>query len=63
MGANIGIKGQIKGVKGTWLTLAEYDKENICICVKSAQIDGEILKENVWYQLINQVFTEVENDK
>ena len=58
--ANIGINGTIKGVKGTWITLAEYDNNNICLCVKSAQIDGVTLKENTFYELKNGEFKEAE---
>ena len=54
--ANIGIKGQIKGVIGTWITLAEYDSDNKIILVKSAKIDGKRLKENTWYKLENNKF-------
>ena len=35
-------------------------KKTIPICVKSAQIDGEILKEDTWYELKNCDFVEVE---
>lgn len=66
--ANIGIDGIVKGVKGSWITLAEYKYDynlnyHICVCVKSAQIDGEILKEDVWYTLKNGEFVEVEEDE
>ena len=54
--ANIGIKGQIKGVIGTWITLAEYDSDNKILLVKSDKIDGKILKENTWYKLENNKF-------
>ena len=57
--ANIGVRGLIKGIKGTWITLAEYASGK-CICVKSAMIDGETLKANTWYKLQNGEFTEVE---
>ena len=63
VGANIGINGMIKGKIGSWITLAEYERDNlgnyICVCVKSAQIDGVKLKENVFYRLIDGKFTEV----
>ena len=63
VGASIGIDNKIKGIKGNWITLAEYKydaKENatIPVCVKSAQIDGINLKENVWYKLIDGEFKE-----
>ena len=60
--ANIGIDGRIKGVVGTWITLAEYDANAKCLCVKSAMVDGKKLKENVWYKLENKKFVEILND-
>jgi len=56
VGANIGYKGKIKGVVGTWITLAEYDDEGVIAFVKSAQIDGKKLKENTWYTLKDKKF-------
>ena len=58
-GANIGVNCKIKGIVGTWIALAEY-VDGVCVCIRSAQIDGENLRENTWYQLINGEFTEVE---
>ena len=61
--AAIGINSKIKAPVGAWITLAEYGKWNgkcfPCLCVKSAQIDGEILKPNVFYQLKGGEFVEV----
>ena len=56
----IGYKSIIKATKGSWITLAEYDNECKPICVKSAQIDGDILKDSCFYTLLNQKFTEVQ---
>jgi hypothetical protein len=56
VGANIGKYGVIKGIVGTWITLAEYDDNNICVCVKSAKIDGKKLKADTWYRLENKKF-------
>ena len=58
--ANIGISGKIKGKKGDWITLAEYNKHNECVCVKSKKIDGKKIKENKWYKLENEQFIECE---
>ena len=60
VGANIGANCKIKGIVGTWITLAEY-VDGVCVCVRSAQIDGAILKADTWYQLINGEFTEVKD--
>jgi hypothetical protein len=64
VGAGIGFDNRIKGKKGDWITLAEwkYDenkKRYVPLCVKSAQIDGEKLKEDVWYELKDGEFQEV----
>ena len=61
--ACIGKRGKIKAPLGTWITLAEYadyDGEGFpCKCVKSAQIDGEILKADTFYTLKDGEFYEV----
>ena len=58
----VGKRAKIKAPVGTWITLAEYgdwDGDGYpCICVKSAQIDGEILKADVFYALKNGNFVE-----
>lgn len=62
IGANVGIRGTIKGKIGDWITLAEYnysDGKYKCVCVKSAQIDGVTIKEDVFYKLVNGEFVEV----
>ena len=60
VGANIGINGKIKGKKGNWIVLAEYDETFLPLCVKSAQIDGEKIKEDTFYQLKNGEFVEAD---
>ena len=49
VGANIGVYGMIKGKIGDWITLAEYNYDEccncVCVCVKSAQIDGVSIKD------------------
>ena len=61
--ACVGKRGKIKAPLGTWITLAEYgdyDGEGFpCKCVKSAQIDGEILKADTLYTLKDGEFVEV----
>jgi hypothetical protein len=48
----------ISGIIGTWITLAEYDNNNVVKYVKSAQIDGKKLKPNIFYILKNKRFVE-----
>ena len=48
-----------KGVKGSWITLAEYNDDYRPVCVKSAMIDGKKIKENVFYKLEGKKFVEV----
>ena len=60
----IGFKSIAKGKIGSWITLAEYkkdEKENWAVdYVKTEQIDGERIKEDTYYTLYNHEFTEVE---
>ena len=58
--AGIGIKNKVKAALGSWIVLAEYDKYFKPVCVKSAQIDGKILKADAWYKLRDGKFVEVE---
>jgi len=58
VGAAIAPNCQIRGKKGCWITLAEW-KDYEPICVKSVQIDGDVIKEDVWYKLIKGKFEEV----
>lgn len=58
IGVSIGIGSQIKGNIGCWITLAEYDSNNEIKFVKSQIIDGVLLKEDVWYVLLNGEFVE-----
>ena len=53
-----------KAKKGSWITLSEwkYSKEkkrNIPICVKTEYVDGERIKEDTWYRLVDGEFREV----
>jgi hypothetical protein len=54
--AAIGNNSQVKGIIGTWITLAEYNVNGIVICVKSAKIDGKKLKADTYYKLVNKKF-------
>ncbi len=65
VGIIAGSNGKIKGNTGCWITLSEwkYDAnigKDIPVCVRSAQIDGEILKADTFYMLRNGEFVEVE---
>lgn len=62
----VGYRGTIKGTKGCWIVLTEWqevDNKMIPVCVKCGQIDGKILKENVFYTLKNGEFVEEEEDQ
>ena len=48
---------------GSWITLSEWDCINgvwIPICVKTEQVDGERIKADTFYKLVNGEFNEVE---
>lgn len=53
-----------KAKVGSWITLAEWKwsdekKRDVPACVKTEYVDGENIKADTWYQLINGKFVEV----
>lgn len=59
-----GINPRAKAKKGSWITLSEWkwseEKEDyIPVCVKTEQVDGERIKEDVFYMLKDGEFQEV----
>lgn len=69
--AAIGTNNIASAKKGSWITLAEFEKEYEesrfigykPICVKTEFVDGERIKEDTFYKLENGKFTEVEEDE
>ena len=65
-----GYQSQAKAKKGSWITLAEWarvdDKDKkgfhgwIPKCVKTEYVDGERIKEDTFYELVDGEFKEVE---
>ena len=48
---------------GSWITLAEWERKDnvwVPICVKTEQVDGERIKADTFYKLVNGEFKEVE---
>ena len=59
-----GHNSMVKAKKGSWITLAEWEKSEekerwIPKCVKTEFVDGERIKENAFYKLIDGKFVEV----
>ena len=53
-----------KAKKGSWITLTEWKysiekKRKIPVCVKTEYVDGERIKEDTWYRLVDGEFREV----
>ena len=54
----------VKAKKGSWITLSEWKYDNakgrgVPICVKTEFVDGERIKSDTWYKLVNGKFVEV----
>ena len=54
----------VKAKKGSWITLSEWkydenEKLYIPSCVKTEYVDGEKIKEDTFYKLVDGKFTEV----
>ena len=63
-----GMNSSAKAKKGSWITLSEwkYSKEkgrHVPVCVKTEQVDGERIKEDTFYKLIDGEFEEVKRLK
>ena len=57
----------VKAKKGSWITLSEWkydDKKDraVPVCVKTEFVDGEIIKANAFYRLVDGKFVEVEDE-
>ena len=53
----------VKAKIGSWITLAEWKKNDgvwVPICVKTEKVDGERIKADTFYKLVNGEFKEVE---
>ena len=65
--AAIGRGSKAKSTLGNWIVLAEYgDWNGGCYpvrCVKCGKIDGEFLKQDVWYRLEDGEFVEAGEDE
>lgn len=60
-----GHNSKVKAKKGSWITLAEWeiiDGSHIPKCVKTEYVDGERIKEDVFYRLKDGEFVEVEEN-
>ena len=60
-----GFNSRAKAKKGSWITLAEWKRDEIKgryvpVCVKTEQVDGDRIKEDTFYQLVDGKFKEVE---
>ena len=60
-----GNNSMVKAKKGSWITLSEWGysdetKCNIPVCVKTEYVDGERIKADTWYKLVDGEFKEVE---
>jgi len=53
-----GYAAQAKATKGNWIVLAERNDDYTIKEVKAVLVDGETIKENTFYQLINGKFIE-----
>ena len=59
-----GNNSMVKAKKGSWITLSEWGysdetKCNIPVCVKTEYVDGERIKADTWYKLVDGEFKEV----
>jgi hypothetical protein len=56
----LGKEGQAKGALGSWIILTEYNNDNSIKTIRTAIVDGNIIKADVFYTLKDCNFVEVE---
>ena len=56
----LGVQCKAKGAKGCWLVLAERKIGGEILSVKAEKVDGEKIKENTYYKLVDGKFMEAE---
>ena len=62
-----GGNSMVKASLGSWITLSEWEyseekKRSIPICVKTEYVDGERIKADTWYKLVDGEFVEPNED-
>ena len=57
-----GYKSVARGVMGCYLVLAERDDKGVLLNAKMVKVDGEKVKENTYYKLVNNELEEVQNE-
>lgn len=55
-----GYEGRAKGALGCYIVVAERDDEYKLLDVKATKVDGDIIKADTYYMLVNGEFVEVE---
>lgn len=55
----VGWDSMAKASVGSWITLAEFDERGVVKLVKTEQVDGERIKADTWYVLVDGEFKEV----
>ena len=56
-----GYMGRAKAASGSWIVLAERDKNGHILGMRCAKIDGEVLKPNIFYTLLDGEFVEAKD--
>lgn len=56
-----GRNGKAKGALGCWLVLTERDSEWHILAVKAEKVDGERIKADTWYKLVDGEFKECDD--
>ena len=56
-----GYMGRAKAASGSWIVLAERDDNGHILGMRCAKIDGEVLKPNIFYMLLNGEFVEAKD--
>ena len=56
-----GYMGRAKAASGSWIVLAERDDNGHILGMRCAKIDGEVLKPNIFYTLLDGEFVKAKD--
>ena len=56
--ASVGRNGKAKAAFNNWIVVSEYSDDGALLCVRTAKVDGETIKADTFYRLVNGEFVE-----
>ena len=56
--ASVGRNGKAKAALNNWIVVSEYGNDGALLSVRTAKVDGEMIKADTFYRLVGGEFVE-----